>query len=159
MRRQRRFRLSKIAILALSISGSTAHAQSGSVNSHDLTVRGNIGWTSQENYRQSLMQCSPGKQEQAPSGQKLVLCLKQRVVEESAYLEAVYKGTVDYLRSEPAAIAALRQSEKAWLFFQSSNCKFDAATAPHGENEMHYLDCVLRSTIDRWTELRSLVGD
>lgn len=159
MRRQKTKLLPTIVMLAWLTSVTTVSAQSNLSDPFDLTIRGNIGSTSQENYRQSLKQCYDGKQGEAPSGQQLVLCLKKRVAEESTNLEAVYKGTVNYLRSEPAAIEALRQSEKAWLAFQKSNCRFDAATAPPGENEMHYLDCVLRSTIDRWTELRSLVGD
>jgi uncharacterized protein YecT (DUF1311 family) len=65
---------------------------------------------------------------------------------------------MSYLQSMPSQADRLRQSQRSWLQFQTANCEFAKVVA--GENaDSSYYDCVLRSTIDRRVELRSLVGD
>ena len=93
-----------------------------------------------------------------PHGPKFIVCLKQLVRSESTALDAVYAGTAD-LKSSADQTAKLRQSQRAWSQFQDANCGFVRVVAPKDSVEEFYFDCVLRGTIDRRVELRSLVGD
>ena len=124
-----------------------------------LTSRGNIAWQATEDYKSAIESCYHGKPGYMPQGPQFLACLKQLVRSESASLDAVYAGTIAYLKSSPSQTARLRQSQRSWLQFQDANCVFAKAVAAKDNLEEVYFDCVLRSTIDRRVELRSLVGD
>ena len=124
-----------------------------------LTSRGNIAWQATEDYKSAIESCYHGKPGFAPQGPQFLACLKQLVRSESASLDAVYSGTIAYSKSSPNQTAKLRQSQRAWLQFQDANCGFAKAVAPKDLAEEWFFDCVLKSTIDRRVELRSLVGD
>lgn len=123
-----------------------------------LTSRGNIAWQATEAYKDAIDTCYHGQPGNAPQGPKYLACLKQQLRKESASLDAVYAGTASALKSAPSRIAVLRQSQRAWLQFQESNCAFAKAVAGESGEEF-FVDCMLRSTIERRVELRSLVGD
>ncbi len=123
-----------------------------------LTSRGNIAWQASEDYKDAVDGCYHGKPGDAPQGPKFLACLKQLLGKESASLDGVYAGSLAYLKSSPNRIAMLRQSQRAWLQFQESNCAFARAVAGDSGEEF-FFDCMLRSTIERRVELRSLVGD
>jgi uncharacterized protein YecT (DUF1311 family) len=124
-----------------------------------LTSRGNIAWQATEDYKSAIESCYHGKPGFAPQGPQFLACLKQQVRSESASLNAAYSGTITYLKSPPDQTAKLRQSQRSWLQFQDSNCGFAKAVAARDNSEEFFFDCVLKGTIDRRVELRSLVGD
>lgn len=124
-----------------------------------LTSRGNIAWQTTEDYKRAIESCYHGKSGDMPQGTQFLTCLEQLVRSESASLDAVYSGTILYLKSSSSQTAKLRQSQQSWLQFQVANCGFAKAVAPKDNEDEFYFDCVLRSTIDRRVELRSLVGD
>jgi uncharacterized protein YecT (DUF1311 family) len=123
-----------------------------------LTSRGNIAWQATEEYKQAIDACYGGKPGDAPRGPRFLSCLKQLLSSEAATLNAVYAGTLGYLKSSASQSGKLRQSQRDWLKFQVSNCSFTKAVSGPSSDES-YFDCMLRSTIDRRVELRSLVGD
>ena len=53
----------------------------------------------------------------------------------------------------------LRGAQSAWTKFRDENCAFARAVAPKGDADEFFYDCLLRATVDRRVELRSLVGD
>ena len=126
---------------------------------YELTPRGNIASQANDSCKQAIESCYHGVAGNAPHGQEFLACLKQLVRSEFATLDAVYNGTISYLKSSAAQTATLRQAQHAWLQFQAANCGFARVVAPRSSAEEFYLDCILRSTIDRRVELRSLVGD
>ncbi len=126
--------------------------------SSQLTSRGNIAWQASEDYKDAVDGCYHGKPGDAPQGPKYLACLKQLLGKESASLDGAYAGSLAYLKSSPGKLALLRQSQRAWLQFQESNCAFARAVAGDSGEEF-FFDCMLRSTIERRVELRSLVGD
>ncbi len=153
--------MKRMALIATAVVFS---AQSHLVHSQEapppsqLTSRGNIAWQASEDYRNAIDGCYHGKAGDAPQGPRFVACLKQLAGKESASLNAAYAGTIAALKSSPGQTAKLRESQRAWLQFQESNCGF-AKTVAGNASEEFYFDCMLRSTIDRRVELRSLVGD
>jgi uncharacterized protein YecT (DUF1311 family) len=148
-------------IMILTCQCARAHAAEHGqpVPPHELTSRGNITWQSTEEYKRAIGSCHE------THGPQFLACLKEHVRSEAAQLDAVYKGTIDFLKSAPDELAKLRQSQREWLKFQKANCEFARAVAPkdipfsEGSPDEFYFDCVLKSTIDRRVEFRSLVGD
>jgi uncharacterized protein YecT (DUF1311 family) len=151
-------RVALLVCLALPIQPSAAHSEEKPSPSQ-LTSRGTIAWQGSEDYRTALESCYPGKAGEMPHGPLFLTCLKQLVRNSSASLDAVYAGTVGYLKPTPRRMERLRQSQRLWLQFQESNCAFARAVSARERVEEAYLDCILRSTTDRSAELRNLVGD
>jgi uncharacterized protein YecT (DUF1311 family) len=140
------------------LSCQLAHSEEAPPPSQ-LTSRGNIAWQATEDYENAIDSCYSGTPGNAPKGPQFLACLKQLLGKESALLNSVYAGTINYLKSAPHSTALLRQSQRAWLQFRASNCEFAKTAAPRDSSEEFYLDCMLRGAIDRRVELRSLVGD
>jgi uncharacterized protein YecT (DUF1311 family) len=126
---------------------------------HEGTSRGVIASQAAEAYKQAIKSCYHSAPGSPLNGPQFLACLKQQVRSESATLDAIYSGTISYLKASPGQTARLRQAQRAWLQFQDANCGFASAVAPRSDADEFFFDCVLRSTIDRYVELRSLVGD
>jgi uncharacterized protein YecT (DUF1311 family) len=143
------------AIIASVLISSEAAYSGETIPSYQLTSRGNIA---DDAYKNAIESCYPDDK-MPPHGSQFIACRKQQVRSESASLDAVYSGTIEYLKSSPSQTAKLRQSQRAWLLFQNKNCGFAKALGAKDIAEEFFFDCVLKSTIDRRVELRSLVGD
>jgi len=104
-----------------------------------LTSRGNIAWQATEDYKSAIESCYRGKPGNVPQGPQFIACLKQQVRSESASLDAVYSGTIEYLKSSPSQTAKLRKSQRPWLQFQDSNCGFAKAVAAKDNAEEFFL--------------------
>jgi uncharacterized protein YecT (DUF1311 family) len=151
-------RLTAVALTIVLIPFRLAHSDEVPPP-YQLTSRGNIAWQAAEHYKFAIESCYHGVAGSAPRGPQFLACLKQLVRSESATLDAAYSGTISYLKSSPDQTAKLRQAQRSWLQFQDTNCRFARAVAPRSDADEFFFDCVLRSTIDRHVELRSLVGD
>jgi uncharacterized protein YecT (DUF1311 family) len=99
---------------------------------YELTSRGNIARSATEAYKSAIESCYRGTTGNQPHGPQFIACLQQQIRREAAELDAVYSGTISYLRSSPDQIARLRQAQRAWLQFQNENCAFARAAAPRG---------------------------
>jgi uncharacterized protein YecT (DUF1311 family) len=127
---------------------------------HEVTPRGLIATNATEQYRDAIQACERYVSPEGPYTQRFAACLKQQLRNAAADLEGVYSGTIAYLKSSPDQLARLRQSQRAWLSFQTQNCAFAKSLGPPGPNaDVAAIDCDLRSTIERKVELRSMVGD
>jgi uncharacterized protein YecT (DUF1311 family) len=147
------------AILA-SLAGSPVFAQEVAIpQPYQLTSRGVIADAASEAYKDALESCYRGTPGDAPSGAQFLACLKQQYNSAGKTLTAAYDGTVSALKSFPGRAARLRDSQAAWLKFRDENCAFAKAVAPKSDAEAFLYDCLLRTTIERRVELRSLVGD
>jgi uncharacterized protein YecT (DUF1311 family) len=145
------------------ITIATAQLQSAAAEEmpppSQLTSRGAIAWQATEDYKAAIDSCYIGKPGAAPQGPHFRACLKRLIRREAASLEAAYSATMSSLQSIPSQTERLRQSQRSWLQFQTANCEFAKAISGNENADESYHDCVLRSTIDRRVELRSLVGD
>jgi uncharacterized protein YecT (DUF1311 family) len=150
-------KLTVVTVILVSIPLRLAHSED--VQPYELTSRGNIAASASEGYKNSIEACYHGSPGFPPHGHQFIACLKQQVSSESATLDAVVSGTISYLRSSPDKTSRFRQARRTWLQFRDGNCGFARAVAPRSDADEFFLDCVLRSTIDRRVELRSLVGD
>lgn len=125
----------------------------------ELTSRGVISAAAKEAYKQALESCADGAAGNAPHGPKFITCLKQQLRSESRTLAGAYRGTISFLKSSSDQTAKLRNAQNAWMKFRDENCAFARSVAPASEADEFFYDCLLRATIDRRVELRSLVGD
>ena len=126
---------------------------------YELTSRGVISEATTEAYKQALEPCSEGAPGNVPQGPKFLVCLKQQLRSESETLAGAYSATISFLKSSSNQTAKLRNAQSAWIKFRDDNCAFARAVAPKGNADEFFYDCLLRATIDRRVELRSLVGD
>lgn len=126
---------------------------------YELTSRGVIAEAATQAYRQALESCFAGTPGNVPQGSKFVGCLKQQLRRENETLAGAYSGTIAFLKREPNQLAKLRNAQSAWVKFRDDNCVFARAVAPRSDTDAFFYDCLLRATIDRRVELRSLVGD
>ena len=102
--------------------------------------------------------CAGGVAGQMPQGARFVRCLKQKAISERNALVGVYRSTLSSLPSAEQAVP-LRKAQRAWLDYRDANCAFVKTVAPQEQAEAFFYDCLLKTTIDRRAELRSLVGD
>ena len=126
---------------------------------YELTSRGVIAQAATEAYKEALEPCTEGTGGNAPQGPKFLACLKQQLHDESEKLTDAYNVTSSFLKSSADQTKKLRSAQGAWIKFRDENCGFARAVAPKGEAEEFFYDCLLRVTIERRVELRSLVGD
>jgi len=126
---------------------------------YELTSRGVIAEAATEAYKQAIESCYQGTLGDAPHGSQFLACLKQQLRSESETLAGAYSGTTSFLKSSSDQMAKLRNAQSAWTKFRDENCAFARAVAPKGDADAFFYDCLLRATIDRRVELRSLVGD
>ncbi len=147
-----------LAIVAL-LASLAARAQDHVPQPYELTSRGVIAADAGEAYRLALESCHPGKPGDAPQGPQFLACLKKAYRSESDTLTKTYGGTLAALKSAPDRAAKLREVQGGWTRFRDGNCSFARVVAPAEEAEAFYYDCLLRATIERRIELRSLVGD
>jgi uncharacterized protein YecT (DUF1311 family) len=124
----------------------------------ELTSRGVIASAAAEAYQQALEPCD-GEPGSAPQGPKFFACLKQQLRSEIETLTGAYAATRSFLKASPDQLTKLRNAQNAWSKFRDENCAFARAVAPKDDAEAFFYDCLLRATIDRRVELRSLVGD
>jgi uncharacterized protein YecT (DUF1311 family) len=126
---------------------------------YELTSRRVISEAANEAYKEAIESCYQGKAGDSPHGPQIVACLKQQLRGESETLAGAYSATVSFLKSSPDPMAKLRNGQSAWIKFRDENCAFARSVAPKDDADEFYYDCILRATIDRRVELRSLVGD
>jgi uncharacterized protein YecT (DUF1311 family) len=126
---------------------------------YELTSRGVIAEAASEAYKQAIESCYSGRPGDSPHGPQFLACLRQQQRGESETLAGAYNGTAAFLKSSPDQSARLRTAQSAWMKFRDENCAFARSVAPKGEADQSFYDCLLRATIDRRVELRSLVGD
>ena len=124
----------------------------------DLTSRGVIDEAARQAYADAIEACAGGASGQMPQGARFVSCLKQKVASERDALAGVYRSTLSFLRSAEQA-ARLRSAQGAWVEYRDENCAFAKMVAPKEQADEFFYDCMLKATIDRRIELRSLVGD
>jgi uncharacterized protein YecT (DUF1311 family) len=125
----------------------------------ELTSRAVIAEAATEAYKQAIESCYQGTPGDAPRGPKFLACLKQQLRSENETLTGAYSGTTSFLKSSSDQTGKLRAAQTAWTKFRDDNCAFARAVAPKADADEFYYDCLLRATIDRRVELRSLVGD
>ena len=125
----------------------------------ELTSRGVISGAANEAYNEAIESCSGGKPGNAPEGPQFLACLKRQLRSENENLAGTYNATASILKSSADKTARLRNAQNAWMKFRDENCAFARAVAPRSNADEFFYDCLLRSTIDRRVELRSLVGD
>jgi uncharacterized protein YecT (DUF1311 family) len=126
---------------------------------YELTSRGIISEAATEAYRQAIESCYQVRPGDAPQGSQFLACLKQQLRSESETLAGAYSATASFLKSSSDQTAKLRNAQNAWIKFRDENCAFARSVAPKGSADEFSYDCLLRATIDRRVELRSLVGD
>lgn len=126
---------------------------------YQLSSRGVISEAATEAYKQAIESCYEGKPGDAPHGPEFLACLKQQYRSESETLAGAYSATMSFLKSSSDRTAKVRNAQSAWTKFRDANCAFARAVAPQDQADEFYYDCLLRATIDRRVELRSLVGD
>ena len=143
------------AVLGL-IAMSQAAAQQPAKPS-DLTARGVIGEAARQAYEQAIDACAGGVSGQMPQGARFLRCLKGKVSRERDALAAAYRSTLSSLHA--AEQTRLRSAQRAWVDYRDQNCVFAKMVAPKAQADESYYDCLLKTTIDRRVELRSLVGD
>jgi uncharacterized protein YecT (DUF1311 family) len=144
------------AMLGLAIA-MPAQAQQPAKAS-DLTSRGVINEAARQAYEDAIEACAGGVVGKMPQGARFVRCLKAKVTSERDALAGVYKSTLSFMRSGEQA-ARLRSAQGAWVDYRDENCAFARMVAPKEQADEFYYDCMLKTTIDRRVELRSLVGD
>ena len=126
---------------------------------YELTSRGVIAADAGEAYRLALESCYQGKLGDAPQGPQFLACLKKAYRSESGTLAKTYDGTLVALKSSSDRAGKLRDAHSAWTKFRDANCSFARAVALAESADASYYDCLLRATVERRIELRSLVGD
>ena len=126
---------------------------------YELTSRGVIADAATEAYKQAIESCYQGRPGDAPHGPQFLGCLKQQLRSESETLAGAYNATISFLKSSGDQTAKLRGAQSAWTKFRDENCGFARAVAPKGDADAFLYDCLLRATVERRVELRSLVGD
>jgi len=137
-----------------------ARAQDGRApQPYELTARGVIAAAAGDAYQQAIESCYRGKPGDAPQGPQFLACLKKGYRAESDALARAYDGTLAALKTLPDRGAKLRNAQGAWTKFRDANCSFARAVAPQENADESFYDCLLRATIERRIELRSLVGD
>jgi uncharacterized protein YecT (DUF1311 family) len=141
------------------IAAPSAWAQEHAPQPYELTSRGVIAADAGEAYRLALESCYHGKPGDAPLGPQFLACLKQQYRNEGGTLAKTFNGALAALKSSADRAAKLRDAQSAWTKFRDSNCSFARAVAPAEETDAFYYDCLLRATVERRIELRSLVGD
>jgi uncharacterized protein YecT (DUF1311 family) len=153
-------RLIALSAIISAVACQAARSEAETVpQPYELTARGVISAAATEAYKQAIESCYGGKPGDAPQGPQFLACLKQQYRSESAALAAAYNGSVAALKSSSDRTARLRSSQNAWVKFRDDNCAFARSVAPREQAEESFYDCLLRTTIDRKAELRSLVGD
>jgi len=117
---------------------TTVYAAECDVPPAEATGRGNIAWQANEWYKEAITPCLP---------RLFADCLEQKVRESSADLDAVVKGTFNYLMADaPAKTVAFRQSQQGWLQFQKANCTFARVLWDKKvDADKAHLDCMLHS--------------
>jgi uncharacterized protein YecT (DUF1311 family) len=119
---------------------------------HEVTAQGIIADDATQRYKQAIEKC-PGKE-------PTVDCFKKQAQIEERTLNEIYRGTLDYLKGKPAQTTLFRHSQRAWVDFRKIDCDFARSLFSRNEDqERAFYDCMLRKTVDRQAELRSLVGD
>lgn len=146
--------------ILISIAGTASWAEESRVpQPYELTSRGVIAEAATQAYRDALESCPAGTPGSAPQGPKFLACLKQQLRSENETLAGTYRATVSFLKSTSDRMAKLRNAQSAWSKFRDENCGFARSVAPKEATDEFFYDCLLRATIDRRVELRSLVGD
>jgi uncharacterized protein YecT (DUF1311 family) len=131
--------------------GSTAPAPS------ELTSRGIIANAAKEAYSLAIDDCWQRDQAAATKSGEFLNCLRQQALVEVKALEATFLAA--RLKSSPQQRLQLDASQSAWGQWRETDCSFARAVAPIERADLFYYDCFLRLTIERRTELKSLVGD
>jgi uncharacterized protein YecT (DUF1311 family) len=121
----------------------------------ELTSRGNISGQAREHYREAVEDCYRRRNDLP----QIVACLKQQLRTEDGALNSAYTSSRSILKSSPRDLIKLRDAQRAWLQFRDKNCEFAKLVAPKGHGDEFLYDCLLALTIERRTELRSLIGD
>ena len=152
-------RMGMTAIFTLIVCETTWAQESRAPQLYELTSRGVMSAAATEAYKQALVSCVDGVAGNAPQGPKFLACVKQQFRSESETLAGAYRGTISFLKSSSDQTARLRNAQNAWVKFRDENCAFARSVAPASEADEFFYDCLLRATIDRRVELRSLVGD
>jgi len=119
---------------------------------YELTSQGNISVQANELYRTAIESCYRGQPGEAPHGPEFLACLKEQVRIKTTDLNAVYNGTLNYLRSSRDQTLLL-QSQKAWLQFRDSNCAFTRAIADESAKEEYFF----RLRIEEYSESKGPV--
>ncbi len=148
-----------VAAVAIVVLGACAAVRAQEPTPfYELTSRAVIAEAASHAYKQALEPC-PGTPGSAPQGAKFLACLKQQLRRESETLAGAVNGTAAFLKASPEQTAKFRGAQAAWSKFRDDNCAFARAVAPKSDAELFFNDCLLRATIERRVELRSLVGD
>jgi uncharacterized protein YecT (DUF1311 family) len=153
-------KLTATAAILVCAAGQAAWAEEGqAAQPSELTSRGVIAAAATEAYKEAIDSCPGIEPGSAPQGPKFVACLKRKLRSENETLVKTLNATASFLKPIPDRAAKLRNAQGAWIKFRDENCGFARLVAPQGEADAFYYDCLLRVTIDRRVELRSLVGD
>jgi len=153
-------KLAAMAAMLLLVASQSARAEDDHApRPSELTSRGVIATAADEAYKEAIDSCYRGKAGNAPHGPQFLACIKQQQRSESENLAAALKATASFLKSSADRTARLRNAQNAWTKFRDENCAFARVVAPRDEADELFYDCLLRATIDRRIELRSLVGD
>jgi uncharacterized protein YecT (DUF1311 family) len=94
----------------------------------------------------------------APTQGAANACAARELAAVDARLNASYNQVVGRLKAEPAARAALLESQRAWIRFRDAECAF--ATVNGGGSVLPFLDarCRARLTEDRLRQLRDYLA-
>lgn len=153
-------KLIPVAGIVALLAWAPARAQDNRVpEPSELTSRGVIAAAVGEAYRLAIESCYQGAPGNAPQGPQFLGCLKQQLASENDNLAGAVEAAASFLKSSPDRTAKLRNSQGAWTRFRDANCGFARAVAPADDAEAAYYDCLLRATVERRVELRSLIGD
>jgi uncharacterized protein YecT (DUF1311 family) len=126
----------------------------------DLTSQGNIALQARETYKNALNFCYHGTPGNMPHDAQFLACLKQQVRTHGSSLESAFKGAARAVSRYPGQRVVLSNSQSAWSKWRDTNCSFVKTMAPGPDyTEEFFYDCILRTTIDRETEIKSLIGD
>ena len=154
--------MKQMAMAAIFISIACQSAWSEEIRvpqPYELSSRGVISEAATEAYKQAIESCYQGTPGDSPHGPQFLACLKQQLRSEGETLAGAYSATISFLKSSSDQMAKLRNSQSAWIKYRDENCAFARSVAPKGDADEFFYDCLLRATIDRRVELRSLVGD
>jgi uncharacterized protein YecT (DUF1311 family) len=146
--------------ILISMAGKAGWAEeSRAPQPYELTSRGVIAEAATQAYKEALESCPAVTPGSAPRGPKFLACLKHQLRGENERLAGAYRATISFLKSASDRTAKLRNAQSAWRKFRDENCAFARSVAPKDEADAFFYDCLLRATIERRVELRSLVGD